>query len=163
MNKIAIELKWGLIFFGATLLWMVLEKAAGLHGSHIDKHAVYTNFFAVPAILIYICALRDKRELYYHGVMSWKQGFVSGIVLTAFIALFSPLAQVITHKIITPDYFGNAITFAVASGKMSEEAAAAYFNLNSYILQSVVGAAVMGLLTTTIVALFVKKRPAVEA
>jgi len=36
------EIKWALWFTGMTLLWMVLEKLAGLHGRYIDYH-LYLN------------------------------------------------------------------------------------------------------------------------
>jgi len=45
-----------------SLLRMLLEKLAGLHSAHIDKHPVYTNFIAVPAITVYVFALLDKKK-----------------------------------------------------------------------------------------------------
>ena len=41
---------------------------------------------------------------------------------------------------------------------MTQEAAEKYFNLKSYIIQGMVGAPIMGIITTTIVALFTKKK-----
>ena len=54
MAKFKIEIKWGVIFVIMSLGWMLLERLAGLHGEHIDKHALYTNFIAIPAIAVYI-------------------------------------------------------------------------------------------------------------
>ena len=34
MKKIAIELKWGIIFFAIIILWAVIEKIAGLHDEY---------------------------------------------------------------------------------------------------------------------------------
>jgi hypothetical protein len=48
--KYKVEIKWGVIFFLMTLVWMFLEKIAGLHDQYIDKHPVYTNLIAIPAI-----------------------------------------------------------------------------------------------------------------
>ena len=62
MKKFALEIKWGVIFTIVLLLWMVMEKLLGWHGKHIDKHAIYTNFFAILAILIYVLALLEKRK-----------------------------------------------------------------------------------------------------
>ena len=70
MSKYKIELKWGIIFTLMMLVWMVLEKIAGLHDEHIDKHAIYTNFVAIPAIIVYVLALLDKRKGYYNGTMT---------------------------------------------------------------------------------------------
>jgi len=160
MKNIKLELKWALIFVGMSLLWMVLEKAVGLHSTHIDKHMYLTNLFAIPAILVYVFALRDKKKNYYNGEMTYKQGFVSGLIITAIVTLLAPLTQWITSTVITPEYFPNVIAHSVETGFHSSlEEAEAYFNLKNYMVQSVIGAFVMGLLTTAIVALFVRSKP----
>ncbi|SDJ99052.1 Protein of unknown function [Catalinimonas alkaloidigena] len=157
MKKYRTELKWAFLFAGVALLWMVLERLAGLHDRYIAQHAIYTNFFAIPAIALYVLALLDKRRNDYGGVMTYKQGLVSGLVLTLFIALLSPLTQWITSTVITPQYFPNVIAYAVATGEMEPAEAEAYFSLGNYVLQSVIGALLMGAFTSAIVAFFVKR------
>lgn len=158
MRKFAIEIKWGIIFAVALLLWMVMEKALGWHDEHLDKHAIYTNFFAIVAIIIYVFALRDKRKNFYSGKMTWLQGFLAGIGIAVVVAILSPLTQYITSTIITPDYFSNVIELTVETGKMTQEKAEKYFSLQNYIIQSVIGALLMGAVTAAIVALFLKKK-----
>lgn len=158
MKSIKIEIKWALIFVAMSLLWMLFEKAAGLHNEHIDKHAVYTNFIAIPAIALYVFALLDKRKNHYNGIMSYKQGFMSGLVITLFVTLLSPLTQYITSTVITPGYFPNIIRYVVQEGLMTPQAAESNFNLKNYIVQGLIGAPVMGLITTTIVAFFTKTK-----
>lgn len=158
MKNIKIEIKWAIIFAIMSLLWMVLEKAVGLHDAHIDKHVIYTNFIAIPAIAVYVFGLLDKRKNFYHGKMTYLQGFISGLIITAFVTVLSPLTQYITSTFITPDYFQNAIAYRVSSGKTTQEAAEAYFNLESYIIQGLIGAPIMGLLTTAIVSIFTQKK-----
>lgn len=161
MKSVKIEIKWALIFVIMSLLWMWLEKLSGLHSTHIDKHMYLTNLYAIPAILVYVLALRDKKKKFYQGQMSYSQAFVSGLIITAIVALFSPLTQWITSTIITPEYFPNVIEHSVATGyHTSREEAEAYFNLENYIKQSVIGALIMGLITTAIVALFVRSKKA---
>lgn len=157
MKNWRIELKWAIIFMAAALLWMVFERLMGWHGSKIAQHPIYTNLFAILAVGLYVTALRDKRDHFFGGKMTWQQGFISGIVISVLVAFFSPLSQYITHKVITPDFFPNAISYAVREGKLTQEAAEAYFNLGSYIWQSTIGALVMGLVTAAIVAFFVRK------
>jgi hypothetical protein len=140
-----------------TLLWMVLERSVGLHDTHIDKHAVYTNFIAIPAISVYVFALLDKRKNFYHGKMTYLQGFICGLIITLFVTVLSPLTQYITSTIITPDYFENAIAYGVSTGKITPEAAEDYFNLENYIIQGLIGAPFMGLITTALVAIFTRK------
>lgn len=158
MKNFRIEFRWALIYSMAHLAWMYLEKAIGLHGEHIGQHAIYTNLFGIIAILIYVLALRNKKTDFFNGTMNWKQGFISGIILSVFIAVMSPLAQYIISNYITPDYFQNIIAFAVENGKMTLENAQGYFNLKSYMLQSAFGALAMGLVTSAVVAFFVKSK-----
>ncbi|WP_113922564.1 DUF4199 domain-containing protein [Cognataquiflexum aquatile] len=157
MKNIKIEIKWAIIFALMTLLWMVLERSVGLHDTHIDKHAVYTNFIAIPAISVYVFALLDKRKSFYHGKMTYLQGFICGLIITLFVTVLSPLTQYITSTIITPDYFENAIAYGVSIGKITPEAAEDYFNLENYIIQGLIGAPFMGLITTALVAIFTRK------
>ena len=159
MEKIKIELKWAIIFIGMTLLWMVLEKMVGLHSTHIDKHMYLTNLFAIPAILIYVLALKDKKKNYYDGQMTFKQGFLAGLIITIIVTLFAPLTQWIISTVITPEYFPNVIAHSVETGyHNSLEEAEAYFNLKSYMLQATVGTLIMGVVTAAIVAFFVRTK-----
>ena len=158
MNKFTIEIKWGILFVVASLLWMVFEKAMGWHDVHIDKQAIYTNFFGIIAVLIYFLALRDKRQNFYDGQMTWRQGFVAGIIITIVVTLFAPLTQYITSTYITPDYFNNVIAYSVKNSVMNQQQAEAYFNLKSYIIQATFGALVMGVVTAAAVAWFLKTK-----
>ena len=153
------ELTWAGIFVAVALLWMVLERVAGLHGPRIEYHAMLTNLFALPAVMVYVLALRDKRDSDLGGTMTYSQGFVSGAIITVIVALVSPLSQWVTHTIITPKYFENAIAAADRMGMASRDEAEAYFNLANYIRLSMFGALAMGLGTTAVVAFFVKRKP----
>lgn len=154
--KFKTEIKYALGFFIMTLSWMAMERLLGLHSTHIDKHATYTNLYAIPSVVIYILALREKRS-YYNGIMSYGQAFKSGLIMTLFITLMSPVSQYITSVYITPHFFENAINYAVSNGKLTQEAAVAEFNLNNYLMYSVIGAPVMGIVTTAIVSIFAKR------
>lgn len=158
MKKIGIEIKWGILFIVIQLLWMFGERVAGLHDENIEKHALVTNFFALIAIVVYVVALLDKRKNTYHGKMTWKQGFISGLIITVVVTIFTPLSQYITSALISPHYFQNMIVYALDTGKMTQEAAEANFNMKSYIIQSAVFAPVVGVITSAIVAIFTKKR-----
>ncbi len=159
MKSLTHAIKWGLIFVASALAWMVFERAMGWHGARIEQHPVMTNLFAVVAITVYVFALRDKRRQ-LGGTMTWTQGFVAGLLVSVVVAVLSPLSQWLTHAVITPAYFSNAIAYAVESGKMAQAEAEAFFNLGSYIVQSAVGALIMGAITAAIVALFLKRKHA---
>lgn len=158
MKDIRIEIKWGVLFILIGLIWMVFEKAMGWHDVHIDKHATYSMIFAPIAIALYVFALLDKKRTFYGGRMSYMQGFVAGLIITSVVVILTPLSQYITSTYITPDYFGNVIAYSISSGEMEQQAAEQYFNLKSYIIQSTIFAAVMGLVTSAIVAIFLRSR-----
>ncbi|TDQ17568.1 uncharacterized protein DUF4199 [Algoriphagus boseongensis] len=158
MKKIRIELKWGVLFVVSGLIWMIFEKSMGWHDVHIDKHATYSMFYAPIAIAIYVLALLDKKRNYYQEKMNYLQGFISGLVITLVVVILSPLSQYITSEFISPDYFSNAIAYAVSSGTLTQEAAESNFNLNSYMVQAVGGAAFMGLITSAVVAIFTRSK-----
>lgn len=159
MKNIKIELKWAIIFSVMVLLWMVLEKLFGLHGKYIDYHLYLTNLFAIPAIWVMVLALKDKKKNFYNGQISYKQGLISGIILSLFIALISPLTQWITSYVITPEYFPNVIKRSVELGYYQTiPEAEANFNYKNYAMQGALGALLMGIVTTAIAMIFIRTK-----
>lgn len=159
MGKYKIEIKWAFIFIIMSLLWMVLEKLCGLHSTHIDKQQYLTMLFMIPAIWVYVLALKDKKKKDYGGIMSFKQAVISGVIITLIVALFSPLTQWIISCVITPEYFPNVIEYSLKTGYHKTRAEAeAYFSLENYMKQSIIGALMMGIISTLIVAFFVRTR-----
>jgi hypothetical protein len=138
---------------------MYFEKVMGWHDQYIDKQALYTNIFGIIALVIYILAIRDKRNNFFNGIITWRQGFVSGIVLTIIITAVSPLSQYIVATYISPEYFDNMIALSERYDKMNLEQAEAYFNLKSYIIQAVFSALVMGVGTAALAALIIRTNP----
>jgi hypothetical protein len=161
MKNLKIEIKWAIIFSVVSLLWMVLEKLCGLHGKYIDYHLYLTNLFAIPAIIVMVMALKDKKKSFYGGQMNYKQGLISGIVLSVIIALISPLTQWITSYVITPEYFPNVIKRSVEIGYFKTTAEAeANFNYQNYAIQGAIGALVMGVVTIAIAMIFLRTKEA---
>jgi len=158
MKNIKTEIKWAVIFTLMTSCWMVVEKLTGLHSIHIDKHMTYTNLYAIPSILVYAFALLDKKKNHLDGEMSYSQGFVTGMWVTLFVTVLAPLNQYLISSLVTPEFFPNAINYAVKSGKMNQEAAESYFSMKNYILQSIIRTPLMGFLTTAIVAFFTRSK-----
>lgn len=158
MKKFRIEIKWGVLFSIALLLWMIMEKALGWHNELLEKHATYTNLFAIVAFVIYVFALLDKRKNFYQNKMTWLQGFLCGIGISVVVTILSPLVQYIISTVITPDYFRNVIELSVEKGLKTREEAERYFSLGNYIFMSAISALLMGVLTSAIVALFVRKK-----
>ncbi len=159
MKNIRTELKWAVIFSVVVLVWMVLEKISGLHGKYIDYHLYLTNLFAIPAIVVMVMALKNKKKHFYSGSMNYTQGLISGIFLSLFIALLSPFTQWITSYVITPEYFPNVIKRSVELGYYTTLAEAeANFNYQNYAIQGFIGALMMGIVTTAIAMIFIRTK-----
>lgn len=157
MEKVALEIRWALVFGAMSLVWMMLEKMVGLHDVHIAKHVLYTNLVALPAIAVYFFALKDKSKQAYGGKMDFRQGFYTGLWITLFVTILSPLTQAISFWVITPNFFQNMIQYVVESKSMTQEQAEQYFSLQKYLIDGVWGAPVMGILTSAIVAFVLEK------
>jgi hypothetical protein len=82
--------------------------------------------------------------------------------VTLFVTVLTPLTQYLTVEHITPDFFQNMIAFVVTQEMMSREQAESYFSLQSYLIQSVIFTPLMGVVTSAVVALFVRKKPGVS-
>lgn len=159
MKNLQVEIKWAFIFTAVSLLWMVLEKVSGLHDEYIDYHMYLTNLFAIPAIIMMVMALKEKKKKNFDGNMNYLQGLTSGTILSVFISILSPLAQWITTYVITPDYFATAIKRSVELGYFADTAAAeANFNFENYVIQGAIGAVVMGVVTTAIAMMFIRSK-----
>ncbi|MDN3724689.1 DUF4199 domain-containing protein [Aequorivita sp. SDUM287046] len=158
MKKIYIEFKWAIIFTVALLCWMLFEKTMGWHEEQIADHWWLTMFFAPIAILMYWLEMREKRRRAFEGKMTWLQGFLSGVILSVFVALLSPLAQFVTHNYVTPEYFNNVIEYSVTNEMMSRTKANDYFNINNYMWQAAFGALGFGVLLSAVVAILVRRK-----
>jgi hypothetical protein len=152
------ELKWAILFIIASVLWLVLAKILGMFSSQMGNFPIFSMLFIVPAVLIFIGALLDKKNNYYSGAMNFKQGFMSGMLITIFVTLCTPLSQYVFHSFIAPEFFPNIIQYSIDTGEMTPENAAAFFNLKSYIVQSSIASLVSGIITSLIVAFFVQSK-----
>ena len=158
MNTIQTEIKWGLLFSVSGLLWMIFEKSMGMHDENLEQHATFTLWYAPIAIALYVLALRNKKRSCYNGKMTYLQGFISGLKLTLVVLILTPLSQYISHEFISPEYFPNIIRLTVEKGQMTQEEAEAYFSLVSYIQQSLIFAAFIGVLTSALVAFLTRSK-----
>ena len=104
-------------------------------------------------------ALKDKKNHYYFGQMSYKHGLISGTVISVIVAILSPLVQWIVSYIISPEYFPNVIDYSLKTGyHKTRGEAEAYFNYRNYAVQSTIASLVMGVLTTAIAMIFIRTK-----
>lgn len=158
MKKYAHEIRWGIYFILMQLIWLGGEKQFGLHNEHISEHAKYSMFVLFPSIAIYVFALLEKRKQ-LGGSMTYMQGLVSGILVSIVVMILTPFSVWASNTIISPDYFENVINYTVSQNIKTREQAEAYFNMNNYIFESTMFAPMAGLVTSALVAVFVKRNP----
>jgi hypothetical protein len=156
MNKYSTVIKWALIYSGMFLAWMIIERLAGLHSNKLAMQQVVTTFILMPSFVIYILALRETRKNVYGGKITYQQSFASGLWLTTCIVILSPVNQMITTTIISPEYFSNLTAYVINKGIMTEEQAHKQFNNENYIIQSVIGGLITGIIFSAIISFFIK-------
>jgi Protein of unknown function (DUF4199) len=162
MKNYALELKWAINFSIASLLWMILEKTLGWHDQYLAKQMLYTNLFAFVAIAIFVFALLEKKKKDYKGIITWRQGFISGMILSFIIAVFSPLVNYITYTYITPGYFDKMINLIVSEKKQTIEQVTALYNMKSFIFQGISNGLSMGVTFGAIVAYFIQTKTTIN-
>lgn len=158
MKNFAIEIKWAINYSIAFMLWMIFEKSIGWHDVNIGKQMIYTNIFGFVALGIYYFAFQDKKKNFFSNSITFRQGFMFGVYLSGFIALFAVVTQYITYTFITPNYFDTLIAEVVKNKKQTLVQAQAFFNYKSYLFQSIFGSLSIGIVTGSIIAHFLKTK-----
>lgn len=158
MKKFTLEIKWGIVYTVAIFLWILLEKLMGWHDKNIKQYAFNTWFFLIPATHIYVSAILAKRDKFFRGKINWFAGFQTGLIITAVVLFFNSLIQYLFIKIISPDFCINAVNHAIESGKMSLQDSENFFNLKNFIIQSSLRTLIFGIVISSIVSIFVRKK-----
>ena len=160
MKKFTIEFTWAVIHTLTSLLWTVFEKSLGFHDKHIGSQMIFVWLFGIPAFIVYFFALKDKRNNFFNGVANWQRLFLSGVVLSVFVALMSPIAQYISLNVISPDWIKNSIDHYIQVKKMPAENAKLLFSHNGLLLQAISNGISTGVIISAVVALLLKTKPA---
>ncbi|WP_339837577.1 DUF4199 domain-containing protein [uncultured Flavobacterium sp.] len=158
MEKFKIEVKWAVIFSVSLLIWMYFEKTMGWHDEKVKFQPIYTMLFGVITIIIFVLALVEKKKNYYHNKIDWKQGFLSGAILSLLIALLTPVVLFITFEYISPDYFTNIINYKTENSKMTLEDAQKYFSLSNYMYTNTFSTLSNGIVVSAIISYFIKSK-----
>lgn len=157
MEKFKIEFKWASIFTAINLVWVYLEKYLGLHDEHIDFHSIVGLVMILPLIFCIYASLKQKREEYYKGRMTWQKAFVSGALLSLLVAGLSVGPVYVMTQYVSPDFFDNAISKSIKRGA-SPEMAQQFFNLNAYISQAMMFYLAFGVMISAVVGLILKRK-----
>jgi|688.fasta_scaffold174475_2 hypothetical protein len=158
MREYKIEIKWAIIFSSASFLWIAIAKYLGMFDSKIEQFPTFSMLFLIPAILIFVSAIRDKKMNFYRGGIMFKDAFVSGLIITLIVTLLTPIIQFAIHSFVAPEYLPNMINYSVAKNEMNPEDAENFFSISSYIIQSSITSLGMGAFTSIVVAFFFKSK-----
>ena len=157
LQAFKIEIKWAILYSFVSILWMYFEKSMGWHDEKIMLQPLYNLWFLPVSILVIGLGLFDKKRNHYKNDMDWKQGFVSGIILSVLITVLHPFVLYITHTYISPAFFDNAIAASV-SDKFTSEQAKAQFNLNTAISSSVFEKLSFGVVIAATISYFIRTK-----
>ncbi len=155
-KKIKIALKWAIIYTILFLVWTLLEKTLGWHEEGIANKQWLSMFFIPFAITMYWLAMKETRRRVYNRVITWKQCFISGVLMAIFVALLSPIAVYITQNFITPENFETVANQSVTNDLLKIEQANDLLNIDNYRWQIAIGAFVIGVITAAISAFILK-------
>ena len=163
MKKFSIEFKWAAIATLFALIWMFIVKALGFHDIEKIRFVVGLDLlFNLVLILFYYACLRQKKNDYFHGVATWQQIFLSGLVLCVMITFFFPLIQYITYNQVSP-YFIDTLYEALATQtKMGIEEAQKNASFDLFLRNGVTNNLSFGVVTVAILAYFLKTKDGSE-
>lgn len=134
-----------------------MEFALGLHSTYIALHPYISPIFVLVGIFVLYLGMKDHKTR-HGGEVEYLPSFLSGVYISIVFTILSPLVSYVFHTFINPDFFDSMINAAVLNGFMIEEKAKDYFSLRSYIQQGIVGSFIFGIVTSAIIALFLRKR-----
>jgi hypothetical protein len=157
MKKFEIELKWASAFTAISIAWVYFEKYLGYHDTNVSSQPIFSFWLMVPQALIYIVAIRQKRERYYGGEITWQKAFISGVVLSAIIAGLSPAAVYLMTEFISPEFMSNIVEVRAEQG-VPREGLEQIYNLNTMLRDAIFNNLATGVFFSAIIALFLKNK-----
>ena len=149
--SIRIELRYAVLTSLLVLLWLIMEFEVGLQDKYVSVHPYISLLAFLIPVVTYRMALREKIEEKY-GKLSFRQAFLSCFLITVFGSILAVPVQIGFHKLVNPDFFETMIMYATEHGHSTLEQAAHYFNLQNYIIESVIGTFVVGTIISLILA-----------
>jgi len=164
--KLAPEIKWGLVIGFANMAWLYLSYFLGMHTSGLGLVQAMTGISLGITFAGFLFGLRAVSRS--EGGITFLDGIRSGSIIAAVMAAVAVVTQLGYFTVIHPgwtDYMveetrrhyegrnfsPEELDEAVAQAKVA-------FGLKSYLLQSVLGALITGMIFTAIIMLFIRTR-----
>ncbi len=152
------EFKWAAIMSVVLLVWLTALKFLGLQEpEQIDLFVFVVNIYYLLLFGLYILAIRERKSR-QRGYISRRDGFLTGLLITLFLVVLSPLNMAIFYFIINPGFFKVMIDFNISNGVAAQVAESDY-NLSNYIFTSMLMNFVAGGVFSALGALLLQKIP----
>jgi hypothetical protein len=149
--SIRIELRYAVLTSLLVLLWLIMEFEIGLQDKYVAFHPYISLLAFLIPVVTYRLAIREKIEEKY-GKLSFKQAFVSGLLMTFFCSILAVPIQIGFQKLVNPDFFETMITYTAQKSHSTMEQAAQYFNPRNYIAEQVLYTFIIGTIISLILA-----------
>ncbi len=155
MRTLRAETKWGLLLPLIAFVLFILYMVLGLQSRENWTTGQWVDFGVglLLLIVVYVLTIREVREKDFGGRLSWRQGFWAGATLTLIMIPVSSFLLWIFTEFINPEYL------QVWGEKMVEGGYEGTPGWGTYLQVHVVSSAVIGLLLSLIVPLFLKRNP----
>ena len=157
LDRFKVEFRWASIFTAINLVWVYIEKSLGFHDELSFIHPVLSFLLILPIGACIFFSIRQKRETYYSGQITWQKAFMSGAFLSLLIAALSIGTVYIMAQYVSPDFFENAIKISVEKGA-DEDFVKQSFNLNAYIKDTMMFYLASGVMVSAIIALIMRSK-----
>ncbi|MCH8524821.1 MAG: DUF4199 domain-containing protein [Balneolales bacterium] len=152
-----IELKFGLLYAAATLIWISIEYLLGFHSTYIVLHPYASFLFLFVAIAVIYQGMKSRKE-FHNGEITYGQLFLSGVYITIVAVLVSPLTNYVFHSFINQDFFEAMIRMSIDQMRMTEDMAREHFNLKRYTQLNIVFGLISGVVISLFTAAILRKR-----
>lgn len=161
-----LEFRWGVVIGLAGLIWLYLSYYLGMHTSGVAMVQVMALIGFLIQVVGFVFALRGIHRSYPE--MTFREGGASGIRIAGIVAVIAVMTQLGYFFIIHPEWTEYMVeettAYYEAQGVTGEdleeyrEGAMTTFGLRSYLLQSALGALLVGAITTLITMAVLKGR-----
>lgn len=151
------EILWGSIAGLSSLLWILGEWALGFHTVYLEQYANASLAWGVAFIVCVLLGMLQKRNavglVYTRGV-----GIRTGLFVTTIAVGVKPIIWWLYAQVLNTSFFSTLIAYEVSMGNAKATQAELLYNWRTFMLLSMVGTLVLGVLSTLFISWFIKAK-----
>ena len=149
--SIKIEFRYAVLTSLVMLLWLIIEYAVGLQDTYISCYPYVSLLAFLIPVFTYRLGLIEKIDQKF-GKLNFPQAFLSCFLMNVFVCLLYIPVHLVFLNVINPDFFSNMLQYTVKNGHQTLEGAAYYFNISTFITETVLTNFVTGTIISLILA-----------